>query len=349
MGDTYYLMGDAERTIAICKEASVLFAKNGYLKDAEFLLGTMAFYYFETDSVLLAQQFAAKYVCNTMLFDNNGNLREGNDIYYYIKGRLCLEENKLDSAKMAFEVLSKDNTDNFKQASFKGLYLLYKKEGIADSIVKYAELWNSCADSSYRKASMAQLNKMQYAYGYSQKEKDLLIIKAKSQNVKYGLLILCCILVMLAMVSYIIVKNKNIRIKIAQERMAVLKSLIKQREEKLKNMQNKMSDSECSIGHYKDKIQYLSSEIANLKDEILVHQDVEKLSGNAGNDILSLVKAKSKKRLQLSIKEKNCFVAYTRKENQHFGTLVKKNVGLTEKEMLVCCFIISLIPQHYSS
>lgn len=340
MSDTYYLKGDTDMAIRIGKRAYSLFEKNGYKDNARRLLGIVSFCYWEADSVDSAIELTRKYLGCPLLFDKDGELKKGCNIYHYVKGRLYLEENKADSAKLAFEALLNEGSKNFKQASFKGMYFLYKRKCMMDSTVKYAELWNAYADSSYREAATSQLNKMQYAYGYSQKEKDILEVKSDLYANTFKVLFLCCFIVILAMLSYIIIRSKNVKIKMADERINILKSLIEDKEMKLKNLMKKVANNEVGMEMYKEKIKFLKEEIGGLRDEILIHQGTNENSDNAQNDILSQIKAKAKKGIALSIKERNCFAAYARMHNPNFVNLISDKDNITEKEFLVCSFVM---------
>lgn len=340
MGDTYYLKGDTEKAIRTFKKAYSLFVENGYKDNADLLLGMVAFCYLESDSVVLAKRFAERYLNCPLLFDKNGMLKKGYGIYPYIKGRVYLEENEVDSAKIEFEKLLTEDSNNFKQASFKGLYMLYKKKCIMDSTVKFAELWNAYSDSSYREKAVSQINKMQYAYGYSQRENEMLVMKSKLQSDTFKVILLCCIMLIIIMLFYIVVRNKNIKIKMAGERISVLKLLLEDKENALRIFQDKVSNSSGDIKKYEDKIKFLREEIESLRDEIIVLQNTNSNSDNIKNDILSQIKLKVKKGQVLSTEEKVCFIAYSRKHNPNLVNLMNDKDKLTEKEVLVCCFIL---------
>lgn len=83
------------------------------------------------------------------LFDGQGNIVKGKEIFYYKKGMYLLGTGKTDSAEYYFRKLLKCDYDlNNVEAAHKGLLSLYNKLGNPDSIYKYSTLYCATNDSS---------------------------------------------------------------------------------------------------------------------------------------------------------------------------------------------------------
>ena len=80
------------------------------------------------------------------LFDENGEIAHGYELYYYDKGRYMLYEGKLDSSITWFRRAIK--AGKF-EGGYKGLMLAFDKKGMKDSVVKYAESFANANDLSY--------------------------------------------------------------------------------------------------------------------------------------------------------------------------------------------------------
>ena len=102
------------------------------------------------------------------MFDSNGNIQNGREIYYYLKGKYYIAINKLDSAEFLFRKELRDGKDlNDQIAGCKGLQELYEKKEISDSIAKYATLSYELNDSAYSQSEMQNIQKFQASYNYN--------------------------------------------------------------------------------------------------------------------------------------------------------------------------------------
>ena len=101
------------------------------------------------------------------IFDSNGRLKPGHEMYYYTIGYYYDAINQLDSAEYYYRnVLAA----GILEAGYKGLLSVYSKYNNADSISKYAFLFADANDNAYRlmKSEMVHKTNAQYKYARHQ-------------------------------------------------------------------------------------------------------------------------------------------------------------------------------------
>ena len=102
------------------------------------------------------------------LFDADGNIAKGFEIYYYIKGECYLATHQPDSAEYWFRRELREGQDIRNQiAGYKGLQEVFGQKKISDSIAKYATLAYELNDSAYSLSEMENIQKFQASYNYS--------------------------------------------------------------------------------------------------------------------------------------------------------------------------------------
>ena len=115
-----------------------------------------------------AKKYKDLYETNSNLFDENGRIHSGREIYYYIKGSFYMAIHQLDSAEYMFRKELRDGKDlNNQIAGCKGLQELYEKKKISDSIAKYANLGYILNDSAYSLSEMQNIQKLRASYNYN--------------------------------------------------------------------------------------------------------------------------------------------------------------------------------------
>ena len=115
-----------------------------------------------------ANEYKDIYEKASNLFDEEGNILSGREIYYYIKGSYYMAVHQLDSAEYLFRKELRDGKDlNNQIAGCKGLQELYEKKKISDSIAKYANLGYILNDSAYSLSEMQNIQKLQASYNYN--------------------------------------------------------------------------------------------------------------------------------------------------------------------------------------
>ena len=98
------------------------------------------------------------------IFDEQGRLLAGNEMYYYTLGFYFDNVNELDSAEYYYR---RALASNKYEAGYKGLLSVYSKRGIADSIAKFAPLYADANDASHDSLRTAEVHKTASLYNYN--------------------------------------------------------------------------------------------------------------------------------------------------------------------------------------
>ena len=171
----------------ITENASLLFEKVGKVDRASQILGL------EISSLLdMGESEKARSVINkyesSSAFDSLGNIMQGLEIFYYVKGKYYLLIGKTDSAEYFFRKELKLGKDlNNQIAGCKGLQQIYEQKKYSDSIAKYANHGYILNDSAYSLSEMQNIQKLQASYNYNHKK---LLAEQKTREAERAWLIL---------------------------------------------------------------------------------------------------------------------------------------------------------------
>ena len=185
--DIYHQLGMYDSVMSVCDRSVSMLKKYDNPQMIASVFGAKMFMMVERNEMEKAKPYIDFYEKNFRLYDSETkSMEDGHEIYYYIKGLSYLYENRLDSAEYFFRKELRSTTDfNNHQAASRGLYLLYKRRGVNDSITKYAEMWNAATDSSYANMSTRHLQQMKAMYDYSNSERIAEQKEAEAERYKY--------------------------------------------------------------------------------------------------------------------------------------------------------------------
>lgn len=157
-----------DSVVYIKEEASNLFRAVGKESRAAQTLAITINTLIENGNIAKARLFSNLYESKSGLFDEEGNIEKGREIYYYTKGNLYLASHQLDSAELYYRKELCDGKDlNNQIAGCKGLQKVYEQKRIPDSIAKYANLGYILNDSAYSLSEMQNIQKFQASYNYN--------------------------------------------------------------------------------------------------------------------------------------------------------------------------------------
>ena len=208
----------------------------------------------------LAARNIKEYESKSGFFDENNEILQGKEHYYYVKGKYYLGIGNTDTAEVLFRKCMQstrlDDTEkvgkekyNCMHAACKGLYELYRKTDNLDSLAKYASLAEEYNDSLHAKSYFENAQQLERMYDYNQKEKrarkaEIDHIKTKSQLKS---VLLCLVLLLVSGSIAISFLRKNLR--------------RKQEELERKEMEQKDTLEEKNL-----QIKQLNDEIKNLNE-----------------------------------------------------------------------------------
>ena len=145
----YKRLGLIDSAIYIVEEVANHYKEYGYPSDAAIALGTIVRDLVEKGEYSKARSFMHHYESESGLFDIEGNIQKGREIYYYTKGKLYLTRNMLDSAEYWFRKELQDGKDfNNQNAGAYGLAEGLRKRidgnALAVEQVKFSLLERRC-------------------------------------------------------------------------------------------------------------------------------------------------------------------------------------------------------------
>ena len=150
------------------------------------------------------------------IFDNFGNIEKGREIYYYSMGTYQLLINHLDSAEFYYRrLLTFPKGIGNLEAGYKGLFYLYIKKSVTDSIAKYAHLYCDANDSALKNLSTEKIQFIRSFYDYSKFQK---LAKSKTQEAKATKYVATSLVLVLVLTLFIIAYLFNIYRKTLRKR-----------------------------------------------------------------------------------------------------------------------------------
>lgn len=212
----YIQLGDYDRAMDMSLKAAELYKKFGKRHSA-FAYSTVITVLLKKGEFAKAKpymDFYEKY-SGDWLSDNTAS--SGSEVYYYDKALYYVGVGLTDSAE--YFLRKEMETGNRMEAS-DGLFRLYDKLNIKDSVSKYARMRDALSDSLYNGMATENLQRMQSMYNYArnqraanEKEK-----KIRSRNAWLG--ITCFVCIILALGIYVIHDKKKRELKCVTDKYA---------------------------------------------------------------------------------------------------------------------------------
>ena len=271
MANIYHQIGQNDSVMRICHETAEWYKRHGYYEDAAATYFVPVFVMMEHGRPDEAKPYMDFLEKHSSAFDGSAkSVKKGNELYYYIKGLYYLYENKLDSAEYLFRKELRSTSDyNNRQAASRGLYLLYKRMGVADSITKYAEIWNVAIDSAYADMSTLNLQQMKAMYDYSNSERMAERKAAEAVKYKYTAAILVIAFALAVFIILFIQQKRKKELERAKQinaTNAMYMALLGKKEKELEAALNDKIKNEKLINEKKEEIRQLEEKLSALRD-----------------------------------------------------------------------------------
>ena len=199
-----------DSAIIVLKQSETMFCRHGYCSYAALLYGTLFEMALGKGSVEKARMYMEKYETQSGLFDNQGNIESGREIYYYHKGMLFLKELRLDSAEHYFrkELHNAKDFNNQNAGSF-GLAMLYEHRQMPDSSMKYYKYSRAINDSMYLSTETGAIERIHSMYNYTRNqekarkaEHEIMKVKEKWHQVIIAISIVVVVLITVLLNMY---------------------------------------------------------------------------------------------------------------------------------------------------
>ena len=273
----YYLLGDTNKVLDITRDAEQMCLSRTDTMSAAWLNVAASYIYILRDQLTTAQKkidFIRKYAG---IFDSQGNLRPGREMFYYTIGLYFENSNKLDSAEYYYRRLLPAKEY---EAAYRGLLSVYEKREIADSIGKFARLYADANDAMHRKMSTQAVAQAAKSYQYAHSERRAHINEEKAKNRLQSLYSLSAILLLLSVVSFYFHRRhrEELRQKILE--LSQISSSLTFNQEQLKNARKELDllsdDRQQLILSKQKEIERLLAVIQKLQDQYTQLKDQDK-------------------------------------------------------------------------
>ena len=265
----YKLKGNIDSAISIREKLYTMYKKNGADKMAAISLGPLITTLAKYNMIEKSGKYLNIYEKESGLFDKYGNIKNGREIFYSIKGYYYLYNNCIDSAIFYFNKCL-NTTKSYPSDyifTYKGLTELYKKLHRADSVAKYADLARMMTDSAYAQMSTEHLQQMQAMYNYNRYRQTAEEAEKDALRTKYiSIIIIMAIMAAviggaLAVRTYIM-RKRRARVDEIKEYKRSISELKKARRELDILTENRQTRMESLIKEKEEEIERLQKEKA---------------------------------------------------------------------------------------
>lgn len=355
----YFLMRDTMSMLQVIQHAYDFLSFHGYIKEAVSVLGPVIDYYITKERLDDASDMMKEY--ETGLFNQNGEIAPGHEMYYYIKGTYYLKRHDLSMAERWFRKLPSSEQKD----AYKGLLSVFRLQNKYDSVAKYAYLYENAMDTLHNQMQTEAIHQMASLYNY-QRFKDKAEKEEKQAKqakrrlwITYGVMGLLFIFICLCVLEYR-KKKKEDMMRLYSDYLTVL-SKYNQSAEDYRQMKENATQFE------KDK----QKEVETLRQQMVTYQKQlesmgtsEKLSALSQTDIVNAFhrKAERKRNIQEpdSMEWKNLYTMMIA-DVPFVSTFIGGERVLSTKELHVCLLLIlgftnieiyklvNLTPQHFSN
>lgn len=219
-GYMYASLSNLDSAVAIAKNVYYAYRLHGRTDYAAIESGALANYYLQMDSLAEAKQYIDEYVAHSGMFDSNGNLKKGHELFYYCLGDYYERSGNADSALFYYRRVLGDATRlNSRENGCRGLMRVYAKLGEADSVAKYANMFADANDSASYRQSEADINRLQAVYDYSESQKRAAAEAERAGRYRFLAALLVAALLVVAFSLYIYIIRYRRRKALALQRI----------------------------------------------------------------------------------------------------------------------------------
>ena len=282
----YYLLDDTDVVIQNAESARKQLLYYGYQENAALALLMPAYYF-----AVRGQHDEAKEAISIIreesgIFDDEGNLKPGNEMFYYTLGLYHEGVGQLDSAEYYYRQLLPAREY---EAAYKGLLSVYGKRGIPDSIAKFAPLYADANDAYHDTLRTAEVHKTTSLYNYNRHLRQAQKERQARQHLKnILLLILSAVLIIGAIAYQAYRREKEEQNRLTREYHHAIQELEDTRQEigVLREAAGQWAGKEALLAAKEKKLQELQRQLSFLKTKLKAPYDTVHPSQAAMSDII---------------------------------------------------------------
>ena len=338
----YYLLGLYDSILSVCTKARAQFLELGHRQKAARALITPIYIYIERDDYQKAKNGIDIVRTEGDIFQEDGTLEKGREMFYFTLGLYFDRVNQLDSAEYYYRRVLESNKQ---EAGYKGLLSVYSKRGIADSIAKFAPLYADANDASHDSLRTAEVHKTASLYNYNRHLRIAQDEQQKSQRRKTFIFFLLAAIVILCIIGWIVIQRRR-------KKETELSLIITHIQEDLCRAAEKYSKTKEDLHLAESQLQDYVTTKQNEINELYDQQQQLKM-------LYESLKSKDKRALYYSSKAvlRIRFLAQSRKDTMsdsewedlkthfqnsfsHFCRLLEqRGIAMTENEWKVCILL----------
>ena len=252
----YTGLGLKDSALLVVEEVSRKYKQKGYKSYASVSLGASLRTLLDKGEYQKVKTYLYLYETESGLFDSLGNIMNGREVYYNIKGYYYLKTGNNDSAKYFFYKELKQGHDfNNQNAASLGLGDFYKKLGISDSASKYYEYAYAMNDSVYAHQTTETIERMQSMYNFSRHQKIAQEEKEKAQRRIIIIWVCIGVIIFLFLITYIAIGILIRKRKKAEQLYNHSLSIIEQAQQDIKKLRLSENTNKTLISEKKQIIQ----------------------------------------------------------------------------------------------
>ena len=276
--DAYLSLGDTAAIFANIKNAQEFCEKHGL--DAEKTISSLMAIRLTLDKndFQRAGEMMQDFEQKSGLFDDNGNIASGREIYYYDKGRYFAGIGLLDSAENQFRKLL--SFEDCRIDACHGLLFLFQYQQRTDSILKYTLVYEQALASYLTDTKTASFAQAEGMYNYSRQERI-----AQKQELQYWLTLAIIIPLAFAaaiFVAWLFYKKRSEKRKLLAQYKKTLEELseAKRISQLLRQALSKKEVTKELLDEKEEQVQQLKAVVSALQKRIgaskntLLHQQL---------------------------------------------------------------------------
>lgn len=204
MASAYDMKGDTTMIIEIEQNVHDLYKKYGYTQDAITAYARTIYIYMDRGDYEKAHQLMQTIETQSGLFDDEGNIGEGREHYYYTKGLYYLGIGQLDSAEYEFKRLI---PYGYTFDAYKGLMKVYKKKRDIAAAFSYMEQHEASFDTLITNIHAQATRQAEGMYDYTRHQRIATAKQHEAERNRLLLILFVIIFLFISCVAYILYHN----------------------------------------------------------------------------------------------------------------------------------------------
>ena len=199
--DAYLALGDTSTAYKNIERVRLLYLNKGYNAKAASVLALPIRLYIEQGNYEQADSLMQFFELKSCLFNENGYIERGREIYYYHKGMYYLGIHQLDLAESTFRLLQ--GLDDLDINLYHGLLSTFRLTDNLDSTYKYSTLYDVALAAYLNQTQITAINQAKGMYDYGRQQKLAQMQERKAHRTRLMLIGVVIIGLACAIISYL--------------------------------------------------------------------------------------------------------------------------------------------------